>query len=83
MLVCLCVGGGYRHADVLLRVFVRRNERGTWILPSGGRAGSHPLHCRLLCLGDRNSGRYWECLGHVCLFLVSGGKKDRLDNCVY
>lgn len=68
-------GDGERRCLASLRVFVPRNERGTWILSSGGRAGSRPLHRCLLCPGHRNRGCYWERPGHVCLFLVSGGVK--------
>lgn len=48
-----------------------RNGHRTRILSAGGCPGLRSLHCCLLCLGDWNSGCYWECLGHVCLFLVS------------
>lgn len=50
-----------------------RDGRGTWILSPGGCPGPRSLHCCLLYLGDWNSGRYWERLGHVRLFLVSRG----------
>lgn len=59
--------------DIFVRACCHRNGRGTWILSAGGCPGPRSLHRCLLYLGDWNSGSYWECLGHVCLFQVSGG----------